>query len=476
MHKITRTQAPLVFLPPKLQLWVLKLIIWLLPYWLKHQLKISKINVSKIDRLISFYQQSQNSKSRLILAYRHSSSDDIFCMGYLLTKLVPISAQKHRISLEAPVFAHFLYDRGIPLWAGNFISWLYPRLGGISIHRGRPDLQGLKTAKDLLVNGRMPLAIAPEGWTNGHSEVISPLKSGVAQMGFWGMKELLKRGIADNVLIIPIGIQYHYIGEPWSDLEQLLHQLEIECDLTVDRRDSQVAIAKFQGSNRKELERQLMQQLLYDRFYKLSQYMLYEMEDFYAQFYSYEIPDRPSVEKTISHMTIAERLQTILNFALQVSESYFNLNPKGTNIDRCRRIEQAGWNWIYREESKNTDKLSALGRELADRIATEADLRMWHMRIVESFVPVTGSYVKEKSTIERFTETTLILWDLIARIKGKNPLERPVIGNRRAEMKIGNPLSIGDYWNRYNISRCESKKAISDVTQALQSELESMVE
>ncbi len=476
MHQITRAQAPLAFLPPNFQLWVLKLVIWLLPYWLKRQLKISQISVSEIDRLVSVYKQSQVGQSRLILAFRHSSSDDIFCLGYLLTKLLPIGAARHQILLESPVFAHFLYDRGIPIWAGNFVTWLFPRLGGIPIHRSRPDRLALKTAKNLLVNGKMPLAIAPEGATNGHSEIVSPLEFGVAQMGFWGMEELVKGGRTEDVLIIPIGIQYYYVGEPWADLEQLLSKLELECGLKVDRRDSQVAIAQFQGSNNKELERQPMQKLLYDRFYKVSQYLLYQMENFYAQFYHYEIPERPSVEKAISRTTIARRLQTILNFALQVSESYFNLNPQGTKIDRCRRIEQAGWSWIYREELKNPDELSVIGRKLADRIATEADLRMWHMRIVESFVAVTGSYVKDKPTIERFAETTLLLWDLTARIQGKNLLHRPVIANRRVEMTIGNSISIGDYWNRYNISRRESKQAVSDVTQQLQVELESMIE
>ncbi|WP_071599813.1 hypothetical protein [Mastigocladopsis repens] len=44
---------------------------------------------------------------------------------------------------------------------------------------------------------------------------------------------------------------------------------------------------------------------------------------------------------------------------------------------------------------------------LGDRIAEEANLRMWHMRLVESFVAVTGNYVHEKPTAERFAETTL---------------------------------------------------------------------
>jgi hypothetical protein len=278
----------------------LQSVIWLLPYWLKSKLKISRIDVAHIDRLVEVYKQSQMGKLRLILAFRHPSTDDTFCLGYLLTKLLPAGAKHHRISLTAPVFAHFLYDRGIPLWAGRIVNWLYPRLGGIPVHRGRSDRTGLKTARDLLVNGAMPLAIAPEGGTNGHSEIVNPLEFGAAQLAFWGMEDLLKAGRDEDVLIVPIGIQYYYvdIDEPWFKLEHTIHQLEEECGLDVDRHDSLVAIRQSDGRP--------MRKLLYNRFYHLSQYLLYQMENFYAQFYDYQIPERPSLETSISRTEIAQ--------------------------------------------------------------------------------------------------------------------------------------------------------------------------
>jgi hypothetical protein len=484
MDRITKAQPPLIFLPPNIQSWVLNLVIWLLPYWLKHHLKISKINVSEIHQLVSDYKQSQVGKMRLILAFRHSSNDDLYCLAYLLTKLLPLGTKQHLISLKAPIFAHFFYDRGQSTWARNFGDWIYRRLGGIPLQRGRPDRFALKTARNLLVNGVMPLAMAPEGPKNGHGEIVSPLELGVAQMGFWGMEELVKGGRTEDVLIIPIGIQYHYIGEPWIELEQLLYELELECGWTVgapteglpQRRDSQVAIAQFNSSGHQEIDGKPMQKLLYDRIYKISQYLLYQIENVYAQFHQYEIPERPPLERAISRTTISQRVQNLVDFTLQISENYFNLEPIGTNLDRSRRIEQAGWNWIYPKELKNPENVSAIGSKLADRIATEADLRMWHMQIVESFVPVTSSYLKDKPTIDRFAEIALLLWDLTARIQDKNPLHRPIIAHRRVEITIGNSISIGDYWNRYEGSRRESKQAVVDVTEELQAALERMVE
>ena len=55
---------------------------------------------------------------------------------------------------------------------------------------------------------------------------------------------------------------------------------------------------------------------------------------------------------------------------------------------------------------KSIETISNVERGLANRIAEEARLRMWHMRVVESFVAVSGSYVQENPSFNRFAETT----------------------------------------------------------------------
>jgi hypothetical protein len=166
------------------------------------------------------------------------------------------------------------------------------------------------------------------------------------------------------------------------------------------------------------------------------------------------------------------RLKGLLDVALQVAEEYFNLKPKGSVIDRCRRLEQAGWDYIYREDIKNIAALSPLERGLADRLAEEANLRMWHMRLVESFVSVTGRYVEEKLTAERLAETTLLLWDVLARIKGGNPFGRPKLAKQQVQMTVGEPISVSDRWEGYQTSR---RLAVAELTQDLQSALEAMI-
>jgi hypothetical protein len=468
MPQITKAQPRRAFLAPRLNRWVLRLVAVVLPYWLKQKLSITQFDVVDIDRLVEMYKQSQTGRFRLILAFRHPSGDDSFCLGYLLTKKLPTAARKHKITLRFPVFAHFLYDRGVSLWAGKSANWLYPRLGGVPIHRGRSSQVGLNTARELLVNGQMPLAMAPEGRMNGRSEFVSLLGSSAAQIGFLAMENLVAEGRSEDVLILPIGIQYHYLDEPWSKLEALIHQLELDCGSVVDRHDSIVAIQQSDGRP--------MRKLLYDRIYNLSQHLLYQAENFYAQFYHYQIPERPPLDRSISRTEIDRRVQGVFAFALKISETYFNLEPNGNNFDRCRQIEQAGWDWIYREELVPPASLDPVSRKLADRIATEADLRMWHIQLLESLRSITDSYVKDRPTVDRFAEVTLLLWDLIARIKSEKPANRPILGNRRVQITICNPIPLSDYWDRYKIDRQEARKAVLDLTQELQTVMEGTID
>jgi hypothetical protein len=111
-------------------------------------------------------------------------------------------------------------------------------------------------------------------------------------------------------------------------------------------------------------------------------------------------------------------------------------------------------------------------RGLADREAEEAALRMWHMRLVENFVAVTGQYVRQRPSAERFAETVMILRDTVCLVQGKNPFPRPKLGPQRAVLTVGEPLSVSDRFSDYKASR---KQAVAQLTADLQTALEAMI-
>lgn len=455
-NKEIRAQPPLEFIPPSLNPLVLRGSQLILPFWLQWKTNIASIQADRVEILADLYHQFQQKKIRFLMAFRHPNTDDPYCMTYLLWKLVPQVALQQGISLQSPIHAHFIYDRGIPLWAGAGIGWLYSQLGGTPIQRGKMDLIGLRSARQLFAEGQFPMAAAPEGATNGHNEIVSPIEPGISQLGFWCVEDIQKAKRPEQVLIVPIGIQYRYLTPPWKEIEKLVTQLEIDTGLS-DRQTTETS----------------KENNLYQRLYQLGERLLSLMEDFYREFYHQNLPPPTTETHPLdAEAILATRLQNLLDVALKVAEEYFALPAKGNVIDRCRRLEQAGWDYIYREELKPTHKLSPVERGLADRVAEEANLRVWHMRLVETFVAVTGYYVKEKPTAERFAETTLLLCDCITRIKGGNPFFRPHLGKQQVQMTIGDPISVSDRWGDYQQNR---RHAIANLTQDLQAALESAI-
>ncbi|NEQ48911.1 MAG: 1-acyl-sn-glycerol-3-phosphate acyltransferase [Leptolyngbya sp. SIO3F4] len=458
-NAIIRAQPPLDFLPERFNPWVRRLIQLVLPGWVRWQTDLVNIKVNNAVVLAQLYGDFQAGKNRFAIAFRHPAPEDAYGMAHLLWQAVPSAAKQLDINLCQPVHSHFIYDRGIPLWAGNWVGRLCSRLGGVSIQRGKLDLVALKAARQLLANGNFPLAAAPEGGNNGHNEIVSPLEPGVPQLAFWCVEDLVKAERAEPVYIVPVGIQYRYIDAPWDAIDQLLTSLEVRSGIT--------------GTNEKfvpsvELPTAHIREL-YGRLYRLAEHLLTLMEGYYRQIYGLEQAD---VSATDANTQLAERLQHLLNGALAVAEKYFDLRPKGSVIARCRRLEQAGWERIFREDLRDEMSLSLVERGLADRVAEEADLRMWHMRLVESFVAVTGRYVLEKPTADRFAETVLLLADMVARIQGENPFPRPSLGQREALVTVGEPICVSDRTEEYKQSR---RKAVAALTQDLQESLENLI-
>ncbi|MBW4494380.1 MAG: 1-acyl-sn-glycerol-3-phosphate acyltransferase [Oscillatoria princeps RMCB-10] len=458
-HTIIQAQPPLEFIPPAFNPLLLRGCQHLLPVWLKFRTSIAGIQAENVETLVELYRQFKEGKIRFLMAFRHPNTDDPYCMGHLVWRLVPQVARQTGVSLQYPTHFHSIYDRGIPLWAGEWVGWLYSQMGGTPIIRGKVDRLGLRSARELFSTGMFPMAAAPEGATNGHNEIISPLEPGIAQLGFWCAEDLYKDGRAEQVLIVPIGIQYRYVEEPWDGVDKLLSQLEAESGLPPVYDGSK-------GDSFTQHSTLTPQHTFYRRLIRLGGHLLAIMEEYYSQFYHKKLP--PAAESK----DLSERLSALLDVALQVAEDYFGLSPKGNFIDRCRRLEQAGWERIFREDIKEFDSLSPLERGLADRIAEEASLRMWHMRLVESFVAVTGKYVQEKPSVERFAETALLLSDMITRIKGGNPFGRPQLGKQRVRMTVGEPISVSARWDAYKASR---RSAVADLTKDLQIALEGMI-
>ncbi|MEB3288570.1 MAG: 1-acyl-sn-glycerol-3-phosphate acyltransferase [Leptolyngbya sp.] len=467
MPFLQQAQPPLHFLPPQPNRTVIRATQWFTPYWLRWRENLRHIESHNLDPLVYLMRDFQAHRHRFLLAFRHPSPQDAFCLAHLLWYDVPRRAKELGVALDQPVHAHFIYDRGIPLWAGSWVGGFYARLGGTPIQRGKLDREGLRSARHLFAHGQWPMAAAPEGGNNGHTELVSPLEPGIAQMGFWCVEDLRQAGRSEQVSLLPVGITYQYTSPPWDKLDDWLDHLEQETGLLAKPQAAITADAIPPPSPHPADQAGFADATLqrrYQRLLALGDHLLGVMEDYYQRVYRMPVATPPA--------PFADRLEVLGNTALQVAETYFQLPPRGSMIDRCRRIEQAGWERIFRQELGEDRDLSGLARGLADREAEEASLRMWHMRLVENFVAVTGRYVRERPTAERFAETLMIVRDIVWLIKGENPFPRPKLGPQMAAVTVGTPLSVSDRWPDYKAGR---KQAVANLTTDLQLALETMI-
>ena len=454
---MTQAQSSLEFVPPAYSPLIWNIAKGIIPFWLRYNHNVIRVEVENARELIELYQQFQQGKMRFMMAFRHPTVIDPPCLAQLLWNQLPNLAQQQGTPLRSPVHTHFIYDRGIPLWAGDTVGWGISKLGGTPIRRGAVDRVGLRSVRDLFANGKFPMAAAPEGATNGHNEIVSPIEPGIAQFGFWCQEDLIKAGREEAVAIVPLGIRYFYEAAPWRYLDELLSELEVDSGLQAQPNPPMGLVNGTTPTDSQQNE-------LYQRLIALSKHLLGLMEDFYSKFYHQQL--------NTAGKELPDRLQALLDAALKVAEKSFGVKPNGGISDRCRRVEQAAWNRIYREDISELDDLAPAVRGLADLVASEAELRLWHMRLVETFVSVTGRYVAEKPSVERFADTILLLWKMVARLKGESSTKTPYLGKKWTKITALDPFLIEDYWEQYQTKR---RQAVANLTQDLQQALEKSI-
>ncbi|TYQ30087.1 1-acyl-sn-glycerol-3-phosphate acyltransferase [Pseudanabaena sp. UWO310] len=451
---LTRVQPPLKVYPPKANQFILKIIRLLTPFWLRWQCGIKQIETRYIDRLVEATEKFQNGKARYMLAFRHPTTDDPFAMLYLLAYAVPEQAREMGIKLTTKPHSGFVYDRGISLWAGDYINWLFPALGGISIFRGKLDRPALNLMRQQITNGESPLSMAPEGGTNGKSEAVAELEPGIAQIGFWATEDLVKAGRTEEMLIIPVGIQYEYAADAWGKIDQTIAMIEKECGI------SKPAITE---DNR------------YQRLYDLGGYLVQWVSDYYKAFYGNYFKS----EATPNTDDLASNLQDLADRILSVAEMNFGIKAKGTTVDRCRRLEQAGWDRIFRNDIENIQNLSEVERGFADQLALEASYSNWHMRIAESIIGVTSNYVRQHPSPTRYVEVLKLMWSVLKRITDRNPesifKKDPNFGDRKLIISVAPPLSVSERLEEYQSSRVAAKECTRKLTEEIQNSLKNLI-
>ena len=158
-------------------------------------------------------------------------------------------------------------------------------------------------------------------------------------------------------------------------------------------------------------------------------------------------------------LPLTQRIEIYRLHGLAKAEAHFHLRAGSTLQERCRRIEQAAWDRIYRE---GLEQLSPLDRSLADWEAREADLELTRMRLVEHFTSVSGHYVSDAPDFDRLAEMLLLVEEAIGWIEDRPWAGRPSLGPQRVEFHLAEPLLVADRLDDYRGNRREAVQKLTE--------------
>jgi 1-acyl-sn-glycerol-3-phosphate acyltransferase len=447
--KQTKAKPPLHFIKPDYKPAIRKLAKFVYPFYKNFTTNVRDVNIENIELLAKYYKLLDEKKARLLIAFRHPNADDPMVLVTVFWSQLKKFFKKNKVKLNNPVHFHFVWDRGIPLWAGEEVGWLYSKLGGIPIHRGKVDWNGLNSIRELYAKSNYPILIAPEGATNGHNETLSPLEPGLAQIAAWCYHDLQKANDTKDIYIMPMRIHYKYKKADWTLLRNELEKMKKQIGSQY-----KVNLIQFDDTQMDAIQKETYAKLL-----NLYESVLFMLENYFRTYFS--ISDSKK-----EFDSLKERIEYLANIVLSHSESFFKIKAKGSIIDRCRKLEQASWDLIYREDIdlKNSSEVE-LG--LLNRIASEAKHHDWNMRLIESFVAIHDEYIPSKPSFERFSDMTLLLYDTITKIIYGSGQKRPRLGELDAFVEFKEPIHINEYSNFFDNGRIETKKALDEITTRL---------
>jgi hypothetical protein len=295
-------------------------------------------------------------------------------------------------------------------------AFILQHLGAFSVDREGADLSAIKTAMQILQQGKNPLVIFPEGEIYHHHEQLGMLNEGVATIL---LRSLAKIDDARGCWLVPTAMRYFYDESSAGSFSGRLDRLE-------DR---------IGWKPRPELP-------VVDRIYRLGSGLLALKEEEFIG--------------TSNPGTLVDRITGLRDKLIERIEQRHKLSGAGKAIpDRVKAIRGRIRRQILDEE--NPPGPDAM-RMLQDDLDT--------VFVVLQLFSYPGRYVKEQPTHHRIAETLLKLEEDVL---GKGSYPAP----RDAAIRFGEPVDVRAFLRERSL---DAKSGVEPLTQfmaeAIQRELE----
>ncbi|MCA9232688.1 MAG: 1-acyl-sn-glycerol-3-phosphate acyltransferase [Planctomycetales bacterium] len=200
-------EEPYEFVPPvygKFWPWIIKKY---LNRHLRKNLGIHSIECRELPRLAASLEAGHG----VLLAPNHCRMSDPLTLNQI--------AQQLHCSVHAMASWHlFKQDR--------LTRFVLRRMGAFSVYREGVDRQAINTAVDILVDGKRPLVVFPEGAISRHNDILMPMMEGTSFIARTAAKRRQKLGLRSGVVVHPIAIRYFFRGDLLATITPVLEEIE----------------------------------------------------------------------------------------------------------------------------------------------------------------------------------------------------------------------------------------------------------
>jgi hypothetical protein len=371
-------------------------------------LGVAKMVLQGQPYIFEAFKRALAGKSRCIIAFRHPNGGEPQLLTWFILFRLKSLAAKAGVRFARWPHAKFVYGYEVVRWGGWVARFIMPGVGAMPIHHSKMDSKGMTRIYDAIIDGPYPLALAPEGRVSYTSDSVPRLEPGVIRIGFHAADRLEGKGSDCPVEILPISIHYRFGSWGVFTLEFLLRKVERNCGIS------------FQGRKKMPFTKRALQ---------CRDHILAVNEA------RYQIPSDTS-------LSFEERLDHIVNAALETAERMIGIKSEGEIFSRLYRMYQLYWDRIFLPGVGDLEGMTKIEQSTMDLQAGEAWYIMRHLDLVDFCWYFRIPLPAEDAGLHIKIEYAQNLWDFANRTMGGAFRDRVNIFPRRVIIKAAPTINL----------------------------------
>jgi len=198
---------PYEFIPPFYTNWGPHILRFYVRRYLRTAYGVHSVESRHVERL----KASLAAGKSIMLAPNHCRLSDPMVLGVM--------------ALDAKTYLHAMASWHL-FKESRFQTFIIRALGAFSVLREGNDRKSLEAAIDILVAGKRPLIVFPEGALTKHNDIVNEMMDGPTFLARQAGKRLKKMGSTREVVIHPVAIRYSFLGDVEKSIAPTLDELE----------------------------------------------------------------------------------------------------------------------------------------------------------------------------------------------------------------------------------------------------------